>query len=395
MKIALCWNGPVRLAASSVRYDLYAHAFSRLGHDVITICTADAASGYHLPVHTVRSAAEFTDSELYASLGIDVVVMVTWLHMNEELAAARAAGCRTVGLADSDGQIGVRVHARHQLYRMVTQHTSRRRRIAAIKFFVERFLFLARREAERTIESVSNCDVLVFHSIAAATLFSKFLAAWGRTDLGARLWTAPYPVDQLFCERPVPSGKTGGVVAIGRWQDPQKDAPLLASTLEQFYRAGGRAESHVFGAGGETVIASLGSSRSNVHYHGVQPPERVVDVLRSARVLLITSRWESGPIVASEALCQGMTIVSAPLPNIEWICRDGSFGRVAAARSAGALTTALVDELRDWDSGHRNPAAIAESWRNVCSADAVSRSLLAAVCAGRPPMPAATTARPR
>ena len=223
MRIALCWNQAIRLGQISVRYDLYARGFRRLGHDVITICLRDAAEGYSEPVHLVESPRDFADRNLYASLGIDVVVMVTWLQMNEELAAARMAGCRIVAITDSDGQIGVRVHPMHQLGRMITQHTALAAKMAATKFFLERYLIGARREDEQTIGSIRHADVLVFNTNAAVECFSRFLLANGQAALRSRLVVTSYPVDDLFCNRPVTPSReaSGGIPSRSRPRRPR------------------------------------------------------------------------------------------------------------------------------------------------------------------------------
>jgi glycosyltransferase involved in cell wall biosynthesis len=84
--------------------------------------------------------------------------------------------------------------------------------------------------------------------------------------------------------------------------------------------------------------------------------------MRTSRVLLVSSRWESGPIVAFEALCSGTTVVGpAWVPACRWLAPDA--GRCFTRRSATALGAAVVSELQAWDAGHRDPAAVAARWR--------------------------------
>ena len=42
---------------------------------------------------------------------------------------------------------------------------------------------------------------------------------------------------------------------------------------------------------------------------GIQPRERIRELMAECRAVLIPSRWESGPIVANEMLALGGTVV--------------------------------------------------------------------------------------
>src|SRR5438094_4775432 len=111
-RIALVWNAAARLTDISFRHELYVRGFEALGHQAITVCTRESAEGYACPVHAVAKAADLAEPNLWLRLGCNIAVMVTWHRMADALAAMRAAGTRTVALADSDGQVSMRVHPR-------------------------------------------------------------------------------------------------------------------------------------------------------------------------------------------------------------------------------------------------------------------------------------------
>jgi glycosyltransferase involved in cell wall biosynthesis len=118
------------------------------------------------------------------------------------------------------------------------------------------------------------------------------------------------------------------------------------------------------GPGGDAAFADLCRRQSRVTYHGPRQPEIVADLLRNARALLLSSRWESGPLVANEALSLGCTLVGpARVPSFEAICASGRYGTACRGGSSRSLAAAVLDELRAWDDGRRDPAAIAATWR--------------------------------
>jgi hypothetical protein len=93
-------------------------------------------------------------------------------------------------------------------------------------------------------------------------------------------------------------------------------------------------------------------------------------------VIVIPSRWESGPIVAWEMLALGGTVVGTPIPNV-CAFAAADFGRVSATHSAGGLAAALNQELDAWEHGQRDPRAIAAHWRAYVSPKAVAERMLA------------------
>jgi glycosyltransferase involved in cell wall biosynthesis len=100
--------------------------------------------------------------------------------------------------------------------------------------------------------------------------------------------------------------------------------------------------------------------------------------MRRSRALLLTSRWESGPLVLNEALASGCTVIGpADVPSVLDACDGGEFGTAVRRRSAAAFADAIRVELARWEQGKRDPAAIAERWRPRFDPADVCRRLLA------------------
>ena len=178
-----------------------------------------------------------------------------------------------------------------------------------------------------------------------------------------------------FCSTPVET-KIDRVVALGRWSDPQKDAPLLAAALAKFFARRGDTEVVLFGADAESAFGELAQRERRLRLAGIQEPHIVAASLAASRAALFSSRWETGPHAATEALALGATLVAAPMPNLAGMIAGGRFGSLAGSRSPQALAQALLDELAAWDAGRRDAGEIAAHWRARLSPAAVSRSLL-------------------
>ena len=380
MRIALYWNNPYPLVAVTVRHDLYALGFERLGHDVVTACLTAAAVNFPGEVVTFDSPDEPRRPAFWKRIRPDLLVVVTWLSMHDELVAAREAGARVVAITDSDGQVGFGVHRRHQLYRSVMQHVSLRDRIGAVKYFGRRLLN-RREESARILRSIEASDSVLSPTNIAVENVGRFLQEEDRIDLFARVGVCPYPVDSRFIEPP-PKSKTSRMVAVGRWDSMQKDGRLLRDALARYCAGGGLAETHLFGAGME-MFQPLSARYPQVVCRGIAGTDTIAQAMSDAQILLLTSRWESGPIVAFEALCQGCTLVSTGIPNVRELVWGGRFGTIAASHSPGAFATAIAQETGRWERGERHPHEIAAHWRPAFSPESVCRRILGSLDAPR------------
>ncbi|MEO8195939.1 MAG: glycosyltransferase, partial [Thermoanaerobaculia bacterium] len=225
------------------------------------------------------------------------------------------------------------------------------------------------------VASTRACDRVVLGSAPAIACFARFLRQQQAGELAARLCEVPFAVPEEFCTRSIAT-KVDRVVAIGRWSDPQKDAALLAAALSHFFTRRRDSEVVVFGADAEGVFSDLARREGRLKLAGIQEPHVVAETLAASRVALFSSRWETGPHAATEALALGATLVSVPMPNLAGMIDGGRFGTLAASRRPEALAAALSAELAAWDSGRRDAGALAAQGRARFSPVAVSRALL-------------------
>ena len=206
------------------------------------------------------------------------------------------------------------------------------------------------------VDSCRLCDrVIVFSPGARANLHAFF--RFRRADeLVPRVVVAPYPVEESFEVSPLLTDKLDQILAIGRWADPQKAAGLLADTLAELVRRREPSRLVVIGPGGETVFGPLARAYpSRVVYRGAVAQAEVLDLFNQSRVLLSTSRWESGPIVAAEAVLRGCTVVgSRSIPSFRRFSNAGC-GTVFATRGPRTIANAVQDEARALEGWSARP----------------------------------------
>jgi glycosyltransferase involved in cell wall biosynthesis len=73
--------------------------------------------------------------------------------------------------------------------------------------------------------------------------------------------------------------------------------------------------------------------------------------LAAADVVVVTSVWESGPLVVSEAMALGCPVVSTPVGFVPALISDGDTGRLVPVGDAPATAAALADILLDRATG--------------------------------------------
>jgi glycosyltransferase involved in cell wall biosynthesis len=304
------------------------------------------------------------DPGFWRSLRPDVAVVVTWLGLADVVGALKEACPRVVSIADSDGQVGVRVFPGATFARSVWQHLPLTDRLRAAKFWVQRYLLAPDVFDRPVLESAERADVIALGSAQAKECLTRFFAYYRRPDLAAKLAVVPYPVDACFLRGEVPGVRQRNLVAIGRWDDPQKDAPLLADAVRRVLKAKPDLSFALVGPGGDPVFGPLCDRHPQVRRLGAQPPDAIAALLKASRSLLMSSRWEGAPVVVNEALCMGCTLVGpGRLIGLRSFCQGDAFGTTSPSPTANRLAAAILEEMKAWDDGRRDPQGIAATYR--------------------------------
>lgn len=374
--IALVWNAPVRLVDITTRFEPYVEGLRECGLEAVTVCPAATDAGYPYSVKTFKDESEIADPRFWKDLGCRAVAIVTWHRMTNILLAARSAGLRTLSIGESDGLVSPRIHPWATFRFMTFLQPSIRGRLGAAKYWLQRFLFGTPGEHRALVENVAAADVTTFAGQGAVDEFCRFLRRVGKGGLENRIAWLPYPVPESFCTTPLPSSRRNRIIAIGRWDSPQKNAPLLMETIRLLAAGGCEAEVLVVGKGSEKRLARLAREIPTVRVLGFQPRDRLRELMGECRSVLISSRWESGPIVAWEMLALGGTVIGTPIPNLRAITTDARFGCVSRSHRPNALAAAVLAEMKAWDRAERDSEMIASHWRPLVSPKGVAGRMI-------------------
>jgi glycosyltransferase involved in cell wall biosynthesis len=148
------------------------------------------------------------------------------------------------------------------------------------------------------------------------------------------------------------------VVGMGRLH-PQKGWPTLLEAAAILRRH--RTDLRVVIAGEGPLERPLAEAIHELDLDGTAtlaaPSTRPEDQLGAADVVAISSVWESGPLVAAEAMALGRPVVATPVGFVPRLIDDGRSGRIVAVGDAPAMAAAIGDLLADPDAAARMGAA--------------------------------------
>ena len=386
MRVAVAWNYGTPLSECSFRFEEYIRGLEELGHEAFVVCPQSSDDGFPVPTFCPPEGEGLSNREFWLDLKVRAAVVPAFHQMSNLLELLTGIGVRTIALGDSDGQMGVRAFPRATMRRMVYAGASdRRRRRRRFARLALRYLRSFRRRDPQDAEflrSARHSDVLILGNAESQRHFQRFLRKVRAADLAERVHVAPLAINRVFTQSPDLGRERRGLVAIGRWDDPQKNAPLLARALAAYLaRAGDEADDpiRIFGVGGEEHFAELCRRFGNVSYEGPQHPPVLAEALAGSRSIVFSSRWEGSPHAGCEALSMGATVVGTPIPSLRSWSEDGAYGRVASAHRVAPLARAIAAEQAAWRRGERDPASIARVWRARSSGRGVCEAMLSAL----------------
>jgi glycosyltransferase involved in cell wall biosynthesis len=373
MKIAVLLAAP--WIPGSVDMTEYLRQLHGMGHESLLICMdkSHGPPGFNV---VAASHDSLQDPAFYRELQLDAVIAFTWFNYPGVVSAMKKAGVTVLTRGDSDGLLSIRQFTAHHIRVRMSAAKGAIARVIAAKHLAQRYLFQYKDEDQYRLESLAAADVSVLETTEAARNVSVFLERMGRQDLIPRLHVVPHFVSDEFLTCDVNPSRSESVVAIGRWEDPQKNAPLLANVIQLHLAQRPKTKFFIIGGeAGRSMFDQLTKKHSQVTYVGPQNPAGVRRYLTDARVLLSASRWEGSPVVGNEALAMGATVVGTPIPAFVEIRNRGGFGTVSTGHSAESLATALNKEMARWDAGNRDPISIARYWRPLLSSEVVVSTL--------------------
>lgn len=375
MKVAIVLT--TRWWRASIDQDGYCAALARLGHEPVLYCHGNDAGEADFPV-IEASPAEMTDAGYWRRQGLDIAIVFNWLRGSRLLEALREAGTRTISRADHDGLASVRVFPRETLSLCLSSAPTVGGRFREGVHWLRRYFRLSREEDAELLATAAASDAIAIESREAAENLGAIFTHYGRKELAGRIAVVPHSVKDEFLTAPIGGAMRPPLIFCGgRWDDVQKDAPLLRRTIRRVLAERGDARFVVAGAGMENFAGLAGDPR--VRLAGLIPRTELREILAEARFLLASSRWETQPIGSLEALCLGATVVAPALPGFAALTGQGTSGTLASHRDEASLARAALAELQRWDRQQRDPEQIARQWRARVSNEAVVAGMLQSV----------------
>jgi glycosyltransferase involved in cell wall biosynthesis len=204
------------------------------------------------------------------------------------------------------------------------------------------------------------------HEVASldAVIATNRLACKLATSVGGleknRIYYAPYGVhlpDSFVITVPIKRHTPIRIGFVGRLEKPQKRVEELLAIVREMDRRNISYQLLIAGAGPEEswLRGELKSSveRGTVQFLGALSSKEMDKFYWTIHTLLITSKWETGPIVAWEAMARGVLVVTSAYlgSGLEGNLRHGENCLVYPVGNAAAAVKCIVDaqdaELRD------------------------------------------------
>jgi glycosyltransferase involved in cell wall biosynthesis len=223
-------------------------------------------------------------------------------------------------------------------------------------------------------------NVIACVSPKAAMYYRRLCMRYGGEGLAGRVTVIPHAVEPVF--RFSGDSKGRQVVCVGRWQDDvQKRAWMLIEVVGTLMEEDRRVTVVIAGSVTPEMeswhAAMPGEQRERVKLTGRVDRIELAALMDASQVFYSPSAFESFGIAAAEALCAGCSVVAArsvSMASFEWFVSENS-GTLAVSDHAQGHVEALLRELASWQSGERDPDAIAEVWGLRLHADKVAEEV--------------------
>jgi hypothetical protein len=232
------------------------------------------------------------------------------------------------------------------------------------------------------LEHMAHGDVIGAVSPVACERIQHFARFYGRDDIAEKVKMVLHPISPKM--RWTGTEKEKKICIVGRWTrtDWVKGPWLMAGALGRVlaehpdYRAVvvGTKDQFV-----EEIVNTLPSDvRDRIELTGRLSNPEVSEIYASSRISICTSYSEGFHTASAEAVCAGCSVVgyeSPYLPNLPYFASENS-GSIGSDGSPEAVAVAVDQEIRHWEAGHRDPAAISEIWSSRLHADKVANEIV-------------------
>ena len=353
-----------------------------MGYDAWLVALGDASTDTtNRPVMAV-SLEDLRRPDWWQAQKPDAVVLSTGSAPRHDALrkAALSATPRVIERLDTDGIRSARLWPRYYFIHAIGEYRDRlpanRRWLAplvAAMRTVAVFLFPQLLDT-KMVATMRQLPAVSAESPVAVENIQKMFETFG----GKRHQVAmiPHPVDEAM-RYDAGTPRENRLIAVGRWDNFQKDYPLLRKVVKGFLERHPDWTATIVGGGVPADDLSAESMEERLSFHQQVGREQMVQAYNRSKIYVMVSRYEGFSVAASEALCCGCSVVSArELATSTYTAQDNS-GGIAETRDTAGFAVALDNEVKAWTNGERKPAAIAAIWRDRLGAQAVTRATIA------------------
>jgi hypothetical protein len=379
VKIGFLWNGVLGISEHSVKAYNYIAPFIEQGFECVTFCRDGLQGNYPFPIVLFRTSDELLKQKFWIKNKVDLLIIPTWHRMNDILAAVKNANIKILALGESDGQVSVYFHKWQTFMRLVYMQVGFINKIRASRQWLFKFIFKSRVENDYLINNIELSDFLFLGNTKSVEMLKNFMDLNDRGDLNHKIKFLPYPIDCRFNSVPDYERKKNYILAVGRWESPQKNYKLLERVVMKFLKRNRLWSFIVCGSNCKNIFYNLGNN-PRVELHDSLNLSEMYNVMEKCKILLNTSRWEGSPVSINEMLAMGGSIVGPPIPCIESLIHNypniPNVCSVAKSYSKEALVEALERAVFGWENNLYCPKAIRDYWFSKVSQKDVMLKLI-------------------
>lgn len=228
---------------------------------------------------------------------------------------------------------------------------------------------------------IATGDYFASATPASTTRLKRLVRTLLGETAASKIVTAPLPVNAHFRYKSE-IDKEDLVVAVGRWDSPQKRVKLLMATISLALRSNENTRFMIFGAP-TPALETWHKELSPLHHErvtlaGVVSNTELAAAYQSARVMLVSAAYEGCHNASAEAICCGCSVVAVRSPfmaALDWHASKNS-GKLSPSATPPALASTLQAELAEWNRGDRNPEVFGPAWSEVFHPDKVAKRIL-------------------
>lgn len=392
-------NGGLRAVEVCTGYDetshfkdpgLIASELQRLGFDVVCLVGQKGLAGIPYakwPVELIPGIQGATTSWDDYSADVFLIYFINtpqleWVRDIRQ----RNPSARIILKCDSDGLVPAgkvtvrsrsakRQHVLAWSREIVSSRVMFQRPISQARQRVAAYLFWLSADRIPEVQSyLESFDRIVIESTEAVqNLLLTFPSVAGKTVV--------VPNGVLQRSSPVRRDNKHNIVAVGRFTDHRQKRPSAVwRVLSRFLAGHPDWTVDIVGPYDAELARCIRRSRSyireRVQLHGPRPNNETRAIMANSSIYFSASAFEGFSVAMAEAVWEGCSVVSTPIPCALDLVADGRSGTVAATFAEYDLLAALVADAEKWRRGKYDQAGIAAYWRSRLNWSGLVRLIL-------------------